>query len=198
MWRKTEFGDSWRLRSEVLRRVGCRRPMRLWTDTGTDGLQQGTDPESANSGTRRTVILPAGSLLRYPHAPLAADRRDPGTAAPGVRRAAPAYLCRLRLARDSEPCPRRRQPPARQVPQTGLAAARLAHPHADPSCPIARLPESNREYRLPKPLRSAARAARNQYELRSPGRFVLVIRECGVRSRSGFLGMQPGSPAAFR
>ena len=60
------------------------------------------------------------------------------------------------------------------------------HQHPDPSCPIARLPKSNREYWLPKLQRNAARDAQIQDELRSLGWSVLVIWECEIRSRSGF------------
>ncbi len=66
------------------------------------------------------------------------------------------------------------------------------HQHPDPSCPIARLPKSNREYWGPKLQRNAARDVQIQNELRSLGWSVLVIWECEVRSRSGFLEKATG------
>lgn len=61
------------------------------------------------------------------------------------------------------------------------------HRHADPACKIARLPQSNREYWLPKLERNVTRDAACQAELRKLGWKVLVIWECEIRAGSGFL-----------
>ena len=61
------------------------------------------------------------------------------------------------------------------------------HRHADPTCKIARLPRSNREYWLPKLEGDVARDAMRQAELRRFGWKVLVIWECEIRASSGFL-----------
>ena len=59
------------------------------------------------------------------------------------------------------------------------------HRHADPSCKIARLPQSNRDYWLPKLKRNAARDTEHQSRLAELGWDVLVIWECDVEAGNG-------------
>ena len=59
------------------------------------------------------------------------------------------------------------------------------HQHTDPSCKIARLPQSNRDYWLPKLKRNAARDADHHARLAELGWDVLVIWECDVEASSG-------------
>ena len=59
------------------------------------------------------------------------------------------------------------------------------HQHADPACKIARRPQSNRDYWLPKLERNAARDAEHQARLAELGWDVLVIWECEVEAGDG-------------
>ena len=54
------------------------------------------------------------------------------------------------------------------------------HQHADPSCPLARRPKSNRDFWLPKLRRNAERDAETQRRLADLGWQVLVLWECEV------------------
>jgi len=55
------------------------------------------------------------------------------------------------------------------------------HQHDDPACKIARVPQSNRDYWIPKLERNAARDAQHQAELRARGWDALVIWECELK-----------------
>ena len=54
------------------------------------------------------------------------------------------------------------------------------HQHADPVCKIARRPQSNRDYWLPKLERNAARDAEQEAKLGELGWEVLILWECEV------------------
>ena len=56
------------------------------------------------------------------------------------------------------------------------------HQHADPVCKIARRPQSNQDYWLPKLERNVARDAVHQVRLAELGWNVLVIWECEVEA----------------
>ena len=56
------------------------------------------------------------------------------------------------------------------------------HQHADPVCKIARSPQSNRDYWLPKLERNVARDAEHQASLAELGWDVLVLWECDVEA----------------
>lgn len=56
------------------------------------------------------------------------------------------------------------------------------HQHDDPSCKIARVPQSNREYWLPKLQRNAERDTESQAQLYAMGWDTLIIWECKVRA----------------
>ena len=59
------------------------------------------------------------------------------------------------------------------------------HQHADPACKIARLPQSNRGYWLPKLERNAARDAEHTAKLDELGWEVLILWECEVEGYTG-------------
>ena len=59
------------------------------------------------------------------------------------------------------------------------------HQHADPSCKIARRPQSNRDYWLPKLERNVARDAEHQARLAELGWDVLVVWECDIETSGG-------------
>jgi DNA mismatch endonuclease (patch repair protein) len=59
------------------------------------------------------------------------------------------------------------------------------HQHADPFCKIARRPQSNQDYWLPKLKRNVARDAEHQARLAELGWDVLVIWECEVEAGDG-------------
>ena len=59
------------------------------------------------------------------------------------------------------------------------------HQHADAACKIARRPQSNLDYWLPKLDRNAERDADHQAQLAELGWDVLVIWECEVESGNG-------------
>ena len=59
------------------------------------------------------------------------------------------------------------------------------HRHTDPSCKIARLPQSNQGYWLPKLERNAARDAEHEARLVELGWDVLVVWECAVEASNG-------------
>ena len=59
------------------------------------------------------------------------------------------------------------------------------HQHADPACKIARLPQSNRGYWLPKLERNAARDAQHAATLKKSGWEVLILWECEVEGDTG-------------
>ena len=59
------------------------------------------------------------------------------------------------------------------------------HQHADPACKIARLPQSNRSYWLPKLERNAARDAQHAAKLKKSGWEVLILWECEVEGDTG-------------
>ncbi|MFQ5535190.1 MAG: very short patch repair endonuclease [Sphingomonadales bacterium] len=56
------------------------------------------------------------------------------------------------------------------------------HQHDDPACKITRLPQSNRDYWVPKLQRNKERDAEHQANLRGMGWNVLIIWECEVRA----------------
>ena len=56
------------------------------------------------------------------------------------------------------------------------------HQHADPACKIARRPQSNRDYWLPKLDRTVARDAEHLGRLAELGWDVLVIWECDIEA----------------
>ena len=59
------------------------------------------------------------------------------------------------------------------------------HQHPDTTCRIARLPQSNQHYWLPKLERNVARDAEHQTQLAELGWDVLVIWECDVGANDG-------------
>ena len=59
------------------------------------------------------------------------------------------------------------------------------HQHPDATCRIARLPQSNQHYWLPKLERNVARDAEHQARLAELGWDVLVIWECDVEASDG-------------
>lgn len=59
------------------------------------------------------------------------------------------------------------------------------HQHSDPACKIARRPQSNRDYWLPKLERNAARDADHQERLRAIGWDVLTLWECEIEAGDG-------------
>lgn len=59
------------------------------------------------------------------------------------------------------------------------------HQHADKHCKISRLPQSNRDYWLPKLQRNAERDREHQAALEALGWDALVIWECQVEAGDG-------------
>lgn len=59
------------------------------------------------------------------------------------------------------------------------------HQHADPACKIARRPQSNQDYWLPKLDRNVARDAEHKARLAELGWDVLVLWECEVEADGG-------------
>ena len=59
------------------------------------------------------------------------------------------------------------------------------HQHTDPSCKIARRPQSNQDYWLPKLERNTTRDAEHQALLMQQGWDVLVTWECEVEAGGG-------------
>lgn len=58
------------------------------------------------------------------------------------------------------------------------------HQHTDPACRIARRPQSNQNYWLPKLERNVIRDAEHQANLKASGWDVLVLWECDVKASS--------------
>lgn len=59
------------------------------------------------------------------------------------------------------------------------------HQHTDPACKIARRPQSNQDYWLPKLARNATRDAEHQADLKKLGWKFLVIWECKIQKGEG-------------
>ena len=59
------------------------------------------------------------------------------------------------------------------------------HQHSDPACKIARRPQSNQDYWLPKLERNVTRDAEHKTQLAKLGWDVLVLWECEVKAGDG-------------